>query len=105
MRRTTRRSLIGAGLCLAAAPLIPPLWAGDRDHDRARAAVARGEALPLAEILNRVGPSLGGEVIEVSLEREKGRWLYEFMVIEAGGRLAEVHVDAATAEILKREHD
>lgn len=105
MRRMTRRSLIGAGLCLAAASFAPPLWAGDRDHDRARAAVARGEALPLADILNRVRPSLGGEVIEVSLEREKGRWVYEFKVIEAGGRLAEVYVDAATAEIIKREVD
>jgi hypothetical protein len=72
------------------------------EHDAARDAVARGEALPLTDILARVGPSLGGQVIGVHFERHGGRWLYEFRVL-AGGQLRVVHVDAATAEIVRSE--
>ena len=49
--------------------------------------------------------ALGGELVGVSFERENGRPVYEFKVIGAGGRLVEVYVDAATAEVLPREED
>jgi len=100
----TRRHLIGLSLCGMATLLPSALLADqDRDHDRARRAVESGEALPLSDILAQVRPNLGGEVVGVSFERKRGRWVYEFKVIGAGGRLAEVYVDAASAEILKRE--
>lgn len=102
---TRRRSL--AGLCAAAALLAAPAaQAGgrrDRDHDRAREALERGEALPLTEVLARVRAELGGEVVGVDFERGRGgRWIYEFKVIGPAGRLEEVHVDAATARVLRR---
>ncbi|MBX6374222.1 MAG: PepSY domain-containing protein [Acetobacteraceae bacterium] len=108
-----RRHLIRlGGLCLAggAFPLAPASPASarsrrERDHDRARAALERGEALPLAEVLARVRPELGGEVIGVDFEREDGRWVYEFKVIGPAGRLTEVRVDAATAQVLRRKPD
>lgn len=77
----------------------------DRDHERARRALEEGRARPLAEILARVEDRLGGEVVGVEFEREKGRYVYEFKVIAPNGRLQEVYVDALTAEILKREED
>mgnify|MGYP001029214312 CR=1 FL=1 len=104
MFRTTRRAFIGFGLCLVA---ILPAAASeahrDRDHDEARQAVERGEALPLYEILGRVRFHLGGDVVGVSFKHKRGRWVYEFKVIGSGGQLMEVYVDAASAEILKRE--
>ena len=96
---------------LAATMLVPasipaPLHADSaRDHDQGRRAVERGEALPLTDILARVRPGLGGEVVGVSFERKRDRWVYELKVIESGGRLVQVYVDAASAEILKRERD
>ena len=104
MSWTTRRTLIGFGLCLAAAlPARQSLADRDRDHDRARRAVESGEALPLFEILARVRAELGGEVVGVSFKRKRDRWMYEFKVIGPGGQLTEVYVDAASAEILNRE--
>jgi hypothetical protein len=91
-----RRDLILFGLAAVALLPISVQAERERDHDRARRAVERGEALPLADILAR-------EVVGVSFERKKDRWIYEFKVIVAGGRLVEVYVDAASAEILKRE--
>lgn len=108
-----RRSLarLGGGLCaavgtafLAAHPALARARR-DHDHDRARAALERGEALPLAEVLARVRPELGGEVVGVDFEREDGRWVYEFKVIGPAGRLVEVQVDAATARVLRRKAD
>lgn len=79
--------------------------AADGDHDRARRAVERGEALPLQEVLARVGEDLPGRVVEIEIEREDGRWIYEIKVIDAAGRLREIHVDARTARILERDDD
>ncbi len=108
-RRTT---LAGLGLGSAAAFLASAAAHGAeadraqrraRDHERARQALERGEALPLAEILSRLRPELGGEVVGVEFEREDGRWIYEFKVIEPHGRLVELEVDAATARVLRRK--
>lgn len=77
----------------------------DDDHDRARGALERGEVLPLAEVLRLAGPTLGGEVIEVELEREDGRLVYEFTIVTPQGRLLEAVVDAASARVLEIEDD
>ena len=98
----SRRAIIIVGL---AAALLPSAVLADRerDYDQARRAVERGEALALADILTRVRSDLGGEVVGVEFERKRERWVYEFKVIDPAGRLWEVYVDAANADILKRE--
>jgi uncharacterized membrane protein YkoI len=102
MFHVTRRAVLCLLSCAAVLAPAGPARA-DRDHDRARMAVERGEALPLADILAKAGPKLGGEVVGVSFERKFDRWVYEFRIVAPGGRLSEVHVDASTAQILKRE--
>ena len=98
----SRRAIIIFGL---AAALLPSAVLADRerDYDQARRAVERGEALALADILTRVRADLGGEVVGVEFERKRERWVYEFKVIDPAGRLWEVYVGAANADILKRE--
>jgi uncharacterized membrane protein YkoI len=77
----------------------------EEDHDAARAAVGRGEAMPLADVLAAVAPNLPGEIVEVEFEREDGHWIYEFKVIDATGRLHEVYVDASNGRILSAKED
>lgn len=103
-RRRLMRS--GAGICVIVGAFLaaPFAHAGSHhDQDRAREALERGEALPLTDILARVRPGLGGEIVGVSFEREDGRWIYEFKVVGPDGRLKEVYVDAATALVLKQK--
>jgi uncharacterized membrane protein YkoI len=104
MTTTIRRNVVAFGLA-AVAVLLPVSPKADRDHDydQARRAVEQSEALPLADILARVRAELGGEVVGVSFERKRDRWVYEFKVIDRAGRLWEVYVDATTAAVLKRE--
>lgn len=94
------------GLCLAGLLLTGPAQAdgdrGEHDHDRARAAVQAGQALPLKAVLERLAREHPGEVLEVELERDDGRWIYEIKLLQAGGRLVRLELDAATGTVLRR---
>lgn len=92
-------TLVGAaalGLALTAA------WAGGgHDHDRARAAVEAGEILPLPALLEQVQRTHPGQVLELELETQGGRWIYEMKLLQPDGRLLKLVVDARTAQVLK----
>lgn len=106
MLRLNRRHLIPfASWGTAALVAFPAIADGNGEHEDARRAVELGEALPLVEVLAKVRGDLGGEIVGVSFERKRDLWLYEFKVVEPGGRLVEVYVDAASGRVLKREAD
>ncbi len=94
-------ALLAAGVLLGGmAP--PPAGASDRrDHERARAAVEAGQALPLPVLLERLRRTHPGEVLELELEREDGRWVYEVKLLQANGQLLKLDVDAASAQVLQ----
>lgn len=75
------------------------------DHEKARHALECGEVMPLADVLTALRPHISGKIIETEIEREHGRWVYEFKFIDAKGRLVEIHVDARTAQVLEIEGD
>jgi uncharacterized membrane protein YkoI len=88
-------------LTLVAAPAL-----ADRDdHDRARQALNAGEILPLAEILLAAEAARPGRVIELDLERDDGRWIYELELVSPEGLVYEVEIDAATGTVLEIEHE
>lgn len=69
---------------------------GSVDHDRARRAVENHQILPLQRVLASVHRAHGGRVIEVELEHNSGRYLYELKLVTTDGRILELEVDAAT---------
>jgi uncharacterized membrane protein YkoI len=80
----------------------PSAWASDnRDHDRARAAVQAGQVLPLPTLLERLQRSHPGQVLELELELDDGRWIYEIKLLQADGQLLKLKLDAATAQVLE----
>jgi len=70
------------------------------DHDRARAALMAGEILPLPTILEQVAKAYPGHVLEVELERKNRQWLYEFKILQTGGDLIKLEVDARDGRVL-----
>jgi uncharacterized membrane protein YkoI len=84
-------------------------WARDGDdHERARQAVQAGQVLPLRTVLERLEREHPGQVLEVELERDGERWLYEIKLLQADGRLFKLVLDARTAEVLRsksRDHN
>lgn len=83
---------------LAAAAAAPSH--GDDDHMRARAARQAGEIRPLTEIIDAVRRDNPGEIVEVELEHEHGRWIYEVKILTPQGEIRRLDYDARTAERL-----
>ena len=97
----------GLLVCLVASSSL--FWAGSSraggdgrggDHDRARQALEAGEVLPLRTILDRVEREYPGQVLEVELERDGGRWVYEITTLRSGGSLVKLKVDARDGTVL-----
>ncbi len=75
------------------------------DHDVARDALEHGEALPLAEILPLALRAVPGEILEIELEREHGRLVYEIELLARNGRVRKVILDARTGAVLGVEDE
>lgn len=100
----SRNPLPFCALCLALllAPCVT-VARDERSQDRARSAVEAGEILPLQTVLQRVATSHPGQVLEVELERENGRWVYELKLLRPGGGLLKLELDAKTARPLEQK--
>lgn len=106
--KLSRRLLLVA----AAAAMLAPGEAQARrgrgrggDHDEARHALEDGEALPLSQILPLAIRAIPGEVLEVELEREHGRLVYEIEILARSGRVRKVILDARTGAVLGVEDE
>lgn len=96
--------LLSASFCLAASG-APASAQPVPDQTRARAAVEAGEILPLQTIIGRQRTRLQGRILEVELEREDGRWVYEIELLLADGRKRELEIDATSARVLEIEDE
>jgi uncharacterized membrane protein YkoI len=92
-------------LLLVLSLIAAPAFADRDDQDLARLAREAGEILPLSNILEAAMAEHAGRVIEVDLEREDGRWVYELELVSPDGRLYEMEIDAASGKILKVEDE
>ncbi len=99
-----RSQIVRSALAVVLAMLLASLPArADSEHDRARAAVQAGKVLPLMTLLQRLEREQPGQVLEVELEQDDGRWIYEIKLLQQGGRLVKLEVDAATGAVLRRK--
>jgi len=73
------------------------------DHKNARALVQSGEILPLETILKNLKKRATGRIIEVELERKKGRLIYEIEQVDDRGIVKEFIFDAMNGDLLKEE--
>lgn len=80
---------------------------GSRGDDRARLedARARGAVMPIERLLALLAGEIGGEIVEIELDEDDGRLVYEIYYLDAGGRRHEITVDAASGAVLERDED
>ena len=89
----------------------PMALAGMRDHETARQALAAGEIMPLAALLEKIRHDHPGDVIETELERKRWngqeRWVYELKILSPQGAVSELYLDARQGDVLqiKAAHD
>ncbi|RKS88988.1 PepSY domain-containing protein [Sphingosinicella microcystinivorans] len=70
-----------------------------------RAAVERGDLLPLPHILALAQARVKGEVLKIELEQDDGVLSYEVKILTKKGRVREVELDARTGALIKIEDD
>lgn len=94
-------------LALSAALLITPTVASSDDdsnassqQDQARDAVQRGLARPLEEVLTFVRKTVKGDIVEIELDDDDGRYFYEIEYVAPNGHLMEIKIDARTLDII-----
>lgn len=89
------------------AGMISPTVAADNDPDAEtiRQWVEEGRILPLQELLDRHKERIDGELLDLEVEREHGRIVYELEVMDGHGRVHEIYLDAASGEWLGRERE
>ncbi len=75
----------------------------EEDHDRAKILKERGQIRPLTEIIDKVRTKHSGEIIEVELEEEEGKIIYELELLDEDGVVTELKYDAKTGVLLTTE--
>lgn len=82
---------------------VPCGLMADGDQDLARRAYEAGEIVSLGKVLAAVGDDFEGDIIEVELEREDDKWIYEVELLTNDGRVLELIYDAATVELQTKD--
>lgn len=78
-----------------------PAYAGrDIDQDEALRLVEQGELLPLKKILKDAFTRYPGRLLEVELEFEDGRYIYEIELVTHDKRVIELEYDGQTGRLL-----
>lgn len=86
--------------------LVPALAAAGRlDQDDARRLYRSGAILPLERVLEVVRGYQPGRVIEVELDEDSRRYVYELEILAPDGRVWELEVDAGTGRLLERKRE
>lgn len=94
----TAAALAGAALATV------PASAGDRVRQQeVRQLRESGKILSMEDILGRARAVQPGQVVEVELERESGRYVYEVKVIDDADRVHKLELDAGSGELLRRK--
>ena len=69
--------------------------------EQAIRALEVGEIMTLQKALTKISQEVPGQVIKVELEREQGRWVYEFKLLRQGGEQIKLVVNAVNGEVLQ----
>ena len=77
----------------------------DDDYIEAKRLRDVGEILSLEEILSKVRRTYPGRILELELEYEKGRVIYELEILGTDRVVREIYIDAKSGELLSVEED
>lgn len=78
-----------------------PSWAVD--YKDARRLQSEGEILPLEELVRKAQLQVPGRVIEVELDSDNSRLIYEIELLDDDGQVWEFKFDAKNGKLLEKE--
>lgn len=68
-----------------------------------RQMVENGEILSLAKIMSRYPEKTYGKLLDLEVEHEHGKLVYELEFLRADGRVIELEINAKDGQLLKQE--
>ncbi|MCO6412795.1 MAG: PepSY domain-containing protein [Thiogranum sp.] len=75
------------------------------EQEQVRMLQQQGDILSLEQILERARSHRQGRVLEAELERKRDRYIYEIELVDDGGQVWEMKLDAMSGELLKQERE
>ena len=103
MNLMNRKVNSGIFIVLMCLPLVSP--ADDIDHDDAYRMQQAGKILPLETILEKAKHFHDGKALEVELEKDRGKLVYEVKILDNEGILWEMRLDATDGSIVHVEKE
>lgn len=79
--------------------------ADDDRIDQLPALVEQGVIRSLAELKEQHTELLQGRLLDIELEYEDGRYLYEFEILGSDGKVREVYIDASDGRVLDGDEE
>jgi len=101
-RRYLATSLIAAALGGAALAATPASASERVRQQEVRQLRESGKILPMEDILARARAAQPGQIVEVELERDDGRYVYEVKVIDSADKVHKLELEAGSGEVLRR---
>lgn len=94
-------------LALAIGTVSPALVVADREPnaDTIRHWVETGKVLPLEDLLTRHRAKIPGRLLDIEVEQEHGRIVYELEVVDDRGHVYKYYLDAQSGKWLGQELD
>jgi len=94
------------GILLGIMALCPlQLAQADDDYIEARRLNVSGEILPLEDILKNIKLTFPGKILEIELEQEDGKIIYEVEILGTDGVVREIYINAKTGKLLSVKED
>lgn len=92
---------------LAAMLILSPvhILQADDDHIEAKRLLNSGEIMALDDILKIIRQTFPGKLLEVELEIENGKIVYEIEILGADGIVKEVYINAKTGKLISIKED
>ncbi len=100
INRTLNKAILISLLCF---PLVS--LADDIDHDDAFRLQQAGEILPLESIIQKAKQYHDGKVLEVELEKRRGKLVYEIKILDKEGVLWEMKLNAVDGSVVFMEEE
>ncbi len=100
MNPTTLVITLSVGAVLA---LSTPAWSEKKGAHGGKAALAKDATVTIEQAIKTASEQVPGTVVEAELERKHGKTVWEVEVLDADGKVTEVHIDAATGTVIDTE--
>jgi uncharacterized membrane protein YkoI len=81
-----------------------PAWSGKKkQEDGDISALAKEATVTIEQAIKTAAEKVPGTVVEAELEKKHGKTVWEVEVLDANGKVTEVHIDAATGLVIDTE--